>query len=113
MMKLFEYVASFFKTPDVDALGVPRSGRWPNVRKQHLIAKPTCAACGCDRNLQVHHCVPFHLDEEKELDPNNLITLCEEHNCHLIFGHLYNWHSYNINVREDAAAMLKKVQERP
>jgi hypothetical protein len=108
------YINSFFSKGEmVNILNVPRSGQWQTVRKKHLKNEPTCAACGGTKKLQVHHCVPFHLDETKELDDSNLITLCEDHNCHLVFGHLYNWYAYNPNVREDASNMLKKVKERP
>ena len=64
-----------------------------------------------------------------ELDPTNLITLCEikgrEH--HLLLGHLDDWESYNVNVRRDVVrfhhesarkirvnpAWLKEVAHRP
>ena len=39
--------------------------------------------------------------------------MCEENNCHRAFGHFYSWFSYNPNVREDAAAWLEKVKNRP
>ena len=110
---MISYIRSIFISPEVNALETPRSPHWSTVRKEHLTKEPTCAACGGIEGLQVHHCLPFHLDPSKELDQDNLITLCEGRNCHYVFGHLYNWHSYNINVREDAAAMLKKVKERP
>lgn len=46
-----------------------------------------------------------------ELDPENLITLCEgpAFNCHLFFGHLRNWSSHNPDVREDAAMWREKI----
>jgi hypothetical protein len=54
--------------------------------------------------LQVHHIKPFHLHPNLELDPRNLITLCElpgrDH--HLLIGHLDEWESYNVNVRDGA-----------
>ena len=92
-----------------------RSGLWPKVRVHQLQLHPTCAACGSTEHLTVHHVVPFHDDPSKELDEDNLITLCENpsHNCHFIFGHLLNWKSSNPNVREDAARYLKEVQNRP
>jgi 5-methylcytosine-specific restriction endonuclease McrA len=53
--------------------------------------------------LQVHHIKPFHLHPHLELEPTNLITLCEvkgrDH--HLLLGHLDEWASYNERVRED------------
>jgi 5-methylcytosine-specific restriction enzyme A len=49
------------------------------------------------------------------LDPDNLVTLCESpaHNCHLIFGHLLSWQSWNVDVFADAASFRAKVSARP
>lgn len=94
-----------------------RSDHWPAVRKQHLIAHPTCEACGGAENLEVHHILPFHLHPDLELDPNNLITLCESKksgvNCHLWFGHLGNFKSFNVDVLKNAAEWLLKFKNRP
>jgi 5-methylcytosine-specific restriction endonuclease McrA len=84
--------------------GHERSPEWPRVAHEHLSIEPACAACGHrGQGLQVHHIKPFHLFPELELDPNNLITLCElkgrDH--HLLLGHLDDWESYNPNVRRD------------
>lgn len=97
--------------------GMPaRSPQWPAVRKSWLKIHPACAACGTTTNLEVHHIQPFFLRPDLELNPNgdNLITLCETAgNCHLFVGHLKNWKSYNKNVKEDAAVVLKKIKTRP
>lgn len=49
--------------------------------------------------MRVHHVVPFHVDPSRELDPSNLMTLCEAKkygiNCHLLVGHLGNWRRWN------------------
>jgi len=92
-----------------------RSARWPTVRKQHLEKFPTCAVCGGDAKLQVHHRRPFHLHPELELEESNLITLCEApgHNCHLIFGHLLNFRSFNPDVGSDASTWSNKISQRP
>lgn len=92
-----------------------RSPRWPAVRAEHLAKFPTCAACGTREHLEVHHKQPFHLHPDLELEPTNLITLCESpsHNCHEIFGHLLDWKSFNRMVEMDAAVYLRKVQNRP
>lgn len=94
----------------------PRSPKWPAVRAEYLKTHPECAACGTRNELNVHHVVPFHLDESKELDPENLITLCREH--HLTVGHdpdfdgpmKPNWSAENKNVRRDAERMRKKLK---
>jgi 5-methylcytosine-specific restriction endonuclease McrA len=99
--------------------GIPgtRSSKWPTVRKHHLIANPTCAVCGGTEVLEVHHIKPFNLHPELELDPSNLITLCESKKagvtCHLFFGHCGDYKSFNKSVREDAKVWKEKIENRP
>ena len=88
-----------------------RSPHWDSVRRLHLFAHPTCAACGRKDELEVHHVVAFHLHPELELEPSNLITLCEgKRQCHFTHGHVYDWHKNNPNVRQDATVFLSRVQ---
>ena len=89
----------------------PRSPHWPAVRKAHLAREPACAACGSKKDVEVHHCVPFHLDPSLETEPTNLITLC--HRDHFLVGHLCSYYSFNKDVRQDAAVWRKKIKERP
>lgn len=89
-----------------------RSPKWSTVRKQHLEKQPYCQACGKRVKLEVHHIVPVHLDPEKELDPDNLITLCDSY-CHLTFGHLMDYKSWNRDVIKDSNAFYQKVQSKP
>ena len=94
---------------------VPRSGRWRSVRAAHLEKQPVCQVCGGDKMLNVHHIIPFHLDMSKECEPENLITLCEgsHHiNCHLLFGHLGDWHCTNTDVVHDAETWREKLSNR-
>lgn len=88
-----------------------RSSEWPSVRRWHLDRKPACEVCGCKRDLEVHHEVPFEVNRELELDPNNLITLCRPH--HFLVGHLCDWRSWNPDVRKDVAAWWKKIKGKP
>jgi 5-methylcytosine-specific restriction endonuclease McrA len=88
-----------------------RSSQWKTVRKNHLQAQPVCQACNRKENLEVHHIKPFHIFPDLELDPTNLITLCKT--CHLVFGHLMDYKSWNDNVTEDVKNFNLKVQERP
>ena len=84
-----------------------RSSHWPTVEKHFREGHPTCEACGSSKNLNVHHCKPFHLDPALELDPANLITLCmDTKECHLHIGHGGSFKQYNPNVRKDAAEAL-------
>jgi hypothetical protein len=57
-----------------------------------------------------------------ELDPNNLITLCEpdglaakpgHNNCHFHIGHLGNWFNYNRNVDKAAYDNLIGLYPKP
>jgi 5-methylcytosine-specific restriction enzyme A len=89
-----------------------RSPKWQSVRKEHLKKEPKCRACGKEKNLEVHHIVPVHMDPSRELDPSNLVTLCSEQ-CHIMFGHLMDFKSWNSNVVEDCAGMQQKIKSRP
>jgi predicted TIM-barrel fold metal-dependent hydrolase len=97
--------------------GSKRSNHWPIARKQHLKNNPDCAVCGGNTKIEVHHIRPFHLHPDLELDPNNLITLCENGkdgvNCHLLFGHLGNFKSFNVNVISQSAEWKKQIEDRP
>jgi 5-methylcytosine-specific restriction protein A len=96
--------------------GALRSTKWPKVRKAHLEKHPTCAVCNSTIQLEVHHIVPFARDPEKELDPDNLITLCENSNdgviSHLLFGHLGNYQYLNPDVVKDAKIWNEKFNKR-
>ena len=92
--------------------GLQRSPHWSRVADEHLLREPACVACGYKgRHVQVHHVKPFHLHPDLELDPNNLITLCEargrEH--HLLLGHFDSWHSYNEHIRADVRHFYRKT----
>jgi len=91
-----------------------RSPEWHKVERDFLSKNKTCAACGGTEKLQVHHMHPFHLHPELELDENNLITLCMQHEkeCHLFIGHGDSWRAYNPNVSKDAALILADQTKR-
>ena len=110
--------------------GRKRNPAWSKLAREHRLREPACVVCGHKgRGLQGHHIRPFHLHPELELDPDNLITLCEVRgrNHHLLIGHLDAWTSYNVHVRQDAKHFhrktavqirkdpqwLKRVQQRP
>lgn len=96
--------------------GSRRSGSWPKVRGAFLEGNPTCAVCGGKTRLEVHHKTPFYLAPALELEPSNLITLCEGSkllNCHLLVGHLGHFRSFNVEVEVDASLWNKKISSRP
>jgi 5-methylcytosine-specific restriction enzyme A len=101
-----------YTAESVSVSAEPRSPQWPTARVKHLLLHPCCEACGSKNDPNVHHIKPFHLFPELELEEDNLITLCNTH-CHIVFGHLCNFKSYNLNVREDAAQYRKEVENRP
>jgi hypothetical protein len=88
-----------------------RSYLWKKCRDNHILNNPTCAACGRNKSLQVHHIEPVHLNPKKELDTSNLITLCKL--CHFHIGHLMDWKSWNKEVIKDCEVYLDKVKNKP
>ncbi len=95
--------------------GSKRSSQWPKIRNEHLKKNSQCAVCGGTAKLEVHHKVPFHLDPSKELEPSNLITLCEAWKngicCHLLIGHLGNYKKQNLEVEKDAEHWNEKLKK--
>lgn len=89
-----------------------RSSKWPVVRKEYLKKSPCCEACGSCIKPEVHHIIPVHVDPTKELDLDNLITLCDKY-CHFVFGHFMNWKSWNENILDDAQKYLSNINSRP
>jgi len=98
-----------------------RSPKWAYFRTKllvkHRAAGKGCEACGSKVGLQLHHIVPFNVNPKRELDPTNIIVLCEfvgGLECHELLGHGDNWKRYNPRIREDAAALMadpKKLSE--
>jgi 5-methylcytosine-specific restriction protein A len=102
---------------------VPRSGKWPAVQAAHIKAHPYCAACGAKDDahtgLNVHHILPYHLYPEHELDPLNLVTLCEPKGdkwsrfCHLALGHRGDFKSFEPDIVKIAHDQFRRIQSRP
>ena len=90
-----------------------RSWGWGKVRKVHIKANPTCAACGRKDGLEVHHIIDYSTRPEMELAPLNLLTLCDKGTkCHFTFGHLGDWQSINPQVVADCRRFILKVKNR-
>jgi hypothetical protein len=100
-MNLIQHIVSAFKLATAK-----RSPKWPAVERAHLEKQPRCAACDSTKQLNVHHKLPFHLHPELELDPNNLITLCMDNECHIEIGHGGNFKAYNPEVTVQAEQVL-------
>lgn len=90
-----------------------RSPEWPKVRKTYLKANKVCAACGRKTHLEVHHIEDFSTHPERELDSDNLITLCDHGTrCHFVLGHLGDWKSINPGIEIDARWYRDKIRLR-
>lgn len=95
--------------------GERRSPRWPAVAQLHLAYHPRCEACGSTINREVHHIIPVSYDAARELDPANLMTLCEGSatapNCHLLIGHLGSWNLYNAQAPAMARQLRQEIHD--
>jgi len=121
ILKFISMIWNLFSSKKVSTLSVDqlkaifsiRSSRWKKTRDNFIKNNPTCAVCGKKENLTVHHIVPVHIDESRELDEKNLITLCQGKtmNCHFIFGHFLNWSKHNPNVVEDSKIWNCKIND--
>lgn len=104
-------MAGFFREQIVKR--ITRSSGWRKVRNICIERDgKKCLVCGSTHDLQVHHIEPFSDCPEKELDPDNLLTLCGN-SCHIVFGHLKNFKSYNPDVLKDVAEWADKIARRP
>jgi len=92
-----------------------RSGHWSTVRKHHLKKNAECVVCGDKSKLEVHHIKPFHTHPELELEPSNLLTMCESKSygiiCHLLIGHNGSYKNINPNVVEDSSSWREKLKQ--
>ena len=92
--------------------GTPRSGQWRRVQQEHLAKEPTCRVCGGKEDLNVHHLRPFEYFPELELEPKNLITLCNAKRCHITFGHGGDFHAWNPHCISDVTLANQMYRER-
>jgi len=91
-------------------LASERSGKWRAVRNSYIEAHPNCERCGKPAT-DVHHVIPFAVGGP-ELDPDNLMALCDE--CHATEAHMdRHYDSWNPLIREEAALHRAMVAARP
>ena len=83
--------------------------RWRRVRNDYYRLYPRCAACGYDKQIQVHHIVPWHVDESLRYDMSNLVSLCQP--CHFRYGHFCNWRSWNPLVDDLCITMVPVMRK--
>jgi len=93
--------------------GQRRSSKWRKIRAAHIKKNPRCNCCGLKTKVEVHHIIPFSIAPDLELNPENLMTLCENKkwgiNCHLLVGHLGNYRRINAAVAVDAISWRMKL----
>ena len=83
--------------------------QWRKTRNLYFEDHPVCEMCGIDKDVQVHHVKPWHLNPDLRYDLDNLISLCQP--CHFRFGHGRNWKAYNANVKELADYVSEFLEE--
>ena len=116
---IFSHLLSYWQNRESLKLGgVPRSPLWRMFRQKQIILRGgKCELCGGTELLELHHIEPFHKNPVRELDPTNVMILCESGKngivCHRGFGHLGNYQSININVEADVREWRLKIQNRP
>jgi 5-methylcytosine-specific restriction endonuclease McrA len=108
----FIAIKFFLHKRKVNVLSLPRNSNWRKIRNQHLEKNPFCSVCRSKKNLSVHHIKSFHENPHLELDPENLITLCENKNlnCHFVFGHKMNWRNINEKLMDHIEIMNKFLE---
>ena len=87
-----------------------RSPRWREVRDQHVANCPRCVVCGTTDATEVHHVFPYQFYPERELEPNNLRTVCRDH--HYLVGHCLNWKAWNPAFDSDARYIREMIERR-
>ena len=80
------------------------SAAFRELRRRWLLAHPFCQVCGGMEKLEIHHVTPVSVNPSLELDAENLLTLCMAfpRYCHLQYGHLGSWTTWNPHVRQIA-----------
>jgi hypothetical protein len=97
-------------------MSIPTQWQLTKAKRKHVKVFNKCAVCGTDKNLEVHHIVPVHVDVSLAVDPENFITLCDwrNHGCHFVFGHFRNfrsdWNPDIVEFAEVASNMLEQTR---
>ena len=116
-MWIIDWLCEFLLIGDYGRIfgGVGRSPKWESFKRDYERLHPKeCAICGSTSKCQLHHKLPYHLHLELELDPQNVLWLCEASgNHHLWFGHLGNFQSFNSEIEVDAKVWNSKIKNRP
>jgi len=77
---LIEYWAELKKLWEISGRLIFYGQEWRKLRRNTLKEKPFCARCGINKNLDIHHIIPFRISKSNNFD--NLEVLCRS--CHRI-----------------------------
>ena len=100
------------------ALTIPTQWQMTKAKRAYKKEHAICAVCGVEKDLEVHHVIPVHVDSTKACDPDNFITLCDwrNHGCHYIWGHHRNfrtkWNPYIRSFAEMVSALSANQKSR-
>lgn len=82
---------------------------WRKTRNHFFARNPLCAMCSADKDIQVHHILPWHLYPELRYTTTNLVSLCQP--CHFRFGHGRDWKAYNPDINNLAVAAQRSLRK--
>ena len=103
MFRFLERLLGF----DNRLFGAQRNPHWPKIRASYMKQHPKCEILCGKKATDCHHILPVHLFPNEELNPQNFLAVCED--CHFIFGHFFNYRSYNKDIRND----IQRIKNRP
>lgn len=95
----------------------PRSPHWRSFEKDLIEKQPYCSFCGEEApstQLVGHHIVPFHLNKDLELDPNNILIVgetCTTGHHHLLLCHFGNFRKWNPDARKLSEIFLSNRKQ--
>jgi hypothetical protein len=110
MMNLTRFYLNILTVNPVDQYKITKA------KRDYVQIHPECAICGCQKNLEVHHVIPVHVDLSLSTVFENFLTLCDSNNngCHRWIGHFGDFKNrWNLNIREYAISsrlFLQKMQ---
>ncbi len=87
-----------------------RGNSWSINRKKTLDRDKVCKRCDSDKNLDVHHIIPYKLTQDNSL--NNLMVLCRS--CHIIHERGYSTlviDGEDVIIRNVPENVIKEFEE--
>lgn len=75
------------------------------AKRNYVQIHSECAICGSQKNIEIHHVIPVHIDLSLSCNFDNFISLCDINNssCHRWIGHFGDFRNkWNLNIRQYA-----------